>query len=90
MFWKNKSSSFFVHLNKTRITNSSNGKLRVEEEKYYHRRVIKQSLCINAFRNQKLVNFEDGKSINPIWKQFNQKIRKLENAQTYDFQDFHS
>ena len=37
-------------------------------------RVIKELLCTNVFRNQKLLNFEDA-----IWKQFNAKIKKFSN-----------
>jgi len=75
-----KSNSFFMHLN-----NNKNHQIDwettkiLDNEKDYHRRIIKESLYINAFRNEKLMNLEDGKPINPIWKQFNADIRKLSN-----------
>ena len=47
--------------------------------KYYHRGIIKESLCTNAFRAEKLMNVEDAKPINPNWK--------LGNYQTFDLQD---
>ena len=51
----------------------------LDNEKDYHRRIIKESLYKGAFRNEQLVNLEDRKPINPIWKQFNADIRKLSN-----------
>ena len=51
----------------------------LDNKKDYHRRIIKESLYINAFRNEKLMNLEDGKPINPIWKQFTAEIRKFSN-----------
>ena len=69
-----------MHLNKNKNHQIDWETTKVlDNEKDYHRRIIKESLYINAFRNEKLMNLEDGKPINPIWKQFNAGIRKLSN-----------
>ena len=52
----------------------------LDKENDHHRRIIKYSLFTNAFRNEKLMNLEDGNPINPIWKQFNADIRKFSNV----------
>ena len=75
-----KSNSFFMHLNKNKNHQIDWETTKIlDNENDYHRRIIKESLYINAFRNEKLMNLEDGKPINPIWKQFNADIRKLSN-----------
>ena len=71
-----------MHLNKNKNHQIDRETTKMlDKEKDYHKRIIKESLhmYINAFRNEKLMNLEDGKPINPIWKQFNAGIRKLSN-----------
>ena len=76
-----KLNSFFMHLNKNKNHQIDwETKKILDKEKDNRTRIIKKSRYINAFGNEKLLNLEDSKPINPIWKQFKADERKFSNS----------
>ena len=74
---KKVSSSFFNHLKEHKSHRFDWEKTDIlDREKDYSKRIVKESLYINAFKGEHLMNLEDGTPIDPIWKQFNSAIRK--------------
>ena len=76
---KKGTNSLFDHLKQNKDHQIDWGKTVIlDEERVYFKRIVKESLYINAFKDENLMNLQDGTPIDPLelWSRFNSAIRK--------------
>ena len=74
---KKGTNSLFDHLKQNKDHQIDWGRTVIlDKERDYFKRIVKESLYINAFKDENLMNLEDGTSIDPLWSQFNSAMRK--------------